>query len=217
MTISTKAGQHRARVLLADDHSILLEAFRRLLEPDCEVVGVASDGARLIELARKLVPDVVVLDISMPGMSGIDAARELRKSHPEVRTVFLTVNEDPDLAASLLRDGASAYLLKTSAAQDLFEAIRAAVEGRTHVTPSLAAAVAKAQREPQKAGLQRLSDRQREILQLVVEGRTMKEIAAKLHITARTVAFHKYRMMETLGFETTAELIQYGTRQGLGD
>ena len=217
MTQARPAVQRRPRVLLADDHTLLLEAFRRLLEPDCEVVGVATDGAHLLELAASSDPDVVVLDISMPGVGGIDAARELRRTRPGVRVVFLTVNEDPGLAASLLRDGASGYLLKTSAAQDLFEAIRAALEGRTYLTPSLAEAVRKAQGQPHKAGLERLSERQREILQLVVQGRTMKEIAARLHITARTVAFHKYRMMETLGFETTAELIQYGIRQGLGD
>lgn len=208
----------RPRVLLADDHTILLEAFQRLLEPDCLVVGTATDGEQVLKLANQLRPDVVVLDISMPRLSGIEAARLLRTQAPSVRTVFLTVNEDPNLAASLLREGAAGYLLKTSAAHDLFEAIRAAVEGRTHVTPSIAAAVHKALRLPAtKAGLERLSERQREILQQVVEGRTMKEIAARLDITPRTVAFHKYRMMELLGLETTAELIQYGIRHGLGD
>jgi DNA-binding NarL/FixJ family response regulator len=196
----------------------LLEAFQKLLEPDCLVIGTATDGEQVLTLAAQFLPDVVVLDISMPRLSGIEAARLLRQQVPSARIVFLTVNEDPGLAASLLREGAAGYLLKTSAAHDLFEAIRAAMEGRTHVTPSIAEAVRKALRLPAtKAGLERLSERQREILQLVVEGRTMKEIAARLDITPRTVAFHKYRMMELLGFETTAELIQYGIRHGLGD
>ena len=212
------APDMRPKVLLADDHSILLEAFQKLLEPDCLVIGTATDGEQVLTLAAQFLPDVVVLDISMPRLSGIEAARLLRQQVPSVRIVFLTVNEDPGLAASLLREGAAGYLLKTSAAHDLFEAIRAAMEGRTYVTPSIAEAVHKALRLPAtKAGLERLSERQREILQLVVEGRTMKEIAARLDITPRTVDFHKYRMMELLGFETTAELIQYGIRHGLGD
>jgi DNA-binding NarL/FixJ family response regulator len=206
----------RPRVLLADDHAILLDAFRRLLEPACEVVGAATDGRELVRLARELRPDVAVVDVSMPNLNGLDAARQLRAEHPGVRIVFLTVNEDPDLAAQALREGASGFVLKTAAARELFDAIRAALSGGTHVSPSIREAVAAAARNPTpRIGADKLSSRQREILQLVAEGKTMKEVAHILSITPRTVAFHKYRMMEALGVGSTAELIQFAVRHGL--
>lgn len=206
----------RTRVLLADDHAILLEAFRRLLEPECAVVGTATDGRELLRLAKELVPDVIVLDVSMPHLSGLDAARQLHAELPKTKIVFLTVNEDPDLAASALREGASGFVLKTAAARDLFDAIRTALAGGTYVTPSIAALVKDALNQPsQRIGIDKLSARQREILQWIAQGKTMKEIASLLDITPRTVAFHKYRMMESLGMGSTAELIQFAMRNGV--
>ncbi len=205
----------RPRVLLADDHAILLEAFRRLLEPECAVVGTATDGRELVRLAKELQPDVVVVDVSMPHLTGLDAARQLHAELPNTKVVFLTVNEDPDLAASALREGASGFVLKTAAARDLFDAIRTALAGGTYITPSIEVAVREALRQPTRVGIDKLSARQREILQWIVLGKTMKEIASLLDITPRTVAFHKYRMMEALGMGSTAELIQFAIRNGL--
>jgi DNA-binding NarL/FixJ family response regulator len=202
--------------MLADDHAILLEAFRRLLEPECDVVATATDGRELVRIAREVRPDVLVTDISMPLENGLDAVKALRADLPDTRIVFLTVNEDPDLAARALRDGASAYVLKTCAARDLFDAILAAVEGRTYVTPSLAQKVDESLSRPAAPiGADKLSARQREILCLIAEGRSMKEIAKALSITPRTVAFHKYRMMEAIGVDSTAKLVQFAVKHGL--
>lgn len=206
----------RLRVMLADDHAILLDAFRRLLEPECEVVATATDGRELVERALDVKPDVLVTDISMPHIGGLEAVRTLLARLPDTRVVFLTVNEDPDLAAQALRDGASAYVLKTSAARDLFDAIRAAVEGRSYVTASLAPAVESALSRPaMRLGADKLSVRQREILGLIAEGRSMKEIARILSIAPRTVAFHKYRMMEAIGATSTAALVQFAVKHGI--
>src|SRR4051812_33799192 len=201
----------RPRVLLADDHRLLREAIAHLLEPSCEVVGAVGDGRALLEAAQELRPDIVVLDIAMPLLNGLDAARQLKGLMPEVRLIFLTVSEDPDLAAEAFRAGASGYLLKNSAASELFKAIQEVSQGRSYVTPlATQGLVGTLLREPgpaRPAGP--LSARQREVLQLLAEGRTMKEIARILAITPRTVAFHKYRMMEELGIRTGAELVQY--------
>jgi DNA-binding NarL/FixJ family response regulator len=206
----------RPRVLLADDHTLLLEAFAKLLEPECDVVGTASDGRALVEAARKLEPDVIVADVSMPHLNGLEAGRQLKELLPEVKLVFLTVNEDADLAAEALRMEASAYLLKKSAVSELFQAIQEVLRGRSYVTPLLAPdgidAILK--REPRQAS-EKLTPRQREVLQLLAEGNSMKQTANALNVTPRTVAFHKYRMMEQLGFETTAELIQFAIREGI--
>jgi DNA-binding NarL/FixJ family response regulator len=207
----------RPRVLLADDHRLLREAFARLLEPNCEVVGAVGDGRALLEASAQLRPDVVVLDIGMPLLNGLDAARLLRRDLPATRLIVLTVNEDPDLAAEAFRAGASAFLLKNSAATELFQAIREVMEGKSYVTPlatrGLVASVIHPPDGEKKAG--ELSQRQREVLQLLVEGHTMKEIARLLSITARTVAFHKYGMMEQLGIKSNAELIQYAIKHRL--
>ena len=208
----------RPRVLLADDHSMLLAAFRELLVPHYDVVGAVTDGRALLDAASKLKPDVIVLDISMPLLNGIEVCRQLQPKLPNTRWVFLTVNEDPDLAAEAIRLGASGFLLKSSAAVELFSAIKLAQEGRRYVTPLLTKG------EPLGVFLARLpnpqdnklSARQREVLQLLAEGRLMKEVADILNITPRTVAFHKYSIMEQLGVKTSAELVQYAVRNGLG-
>jgi DNA-binding NarL/FixJ family response regulator len=201
-------------VLLADDHRLLREAFVKLLEPDCDVLGAVTDGRALLEAAAKLRPDVVVLDIAMPLLNGLDAARQLKRSMPSVKVIFLTVSEDPELAAEAFRAGGSAFLLKNSAASELLQAIADVMQGRSYVTPlATRDMVDNLLHRPESAkGSRELSLRQREVLQLLAEGRTMKEIASILKITARTVAFHKYSMMEDLGIKTTAELVQYAIK-----
>jgi DNA-binding NarL/FixJ family response regulator len=203
----------RPRVLLADDHALLLGAFEKLLAPECDVVGQACDGRALVAAASKLKPDVVVLDIGMPVLNGLEAGRQIKQTLREVRLVFLTMNEDPDLAAEAFRAGASAYLLKRSAASELMVAIREVMQGRSYVTPLVTAGLVESllnADEPRAS--QELTARQREVLQLLAEGRSMKEVAAVLNLTARTVAFHKYRMMEQLKLKSTAELIQYAVK-----
>ena len=204
----------RPRVLLADDHRLLREAFAQLLEPGCEVVGAVADGRALLVAAAKLRPDIVVLDIAMPLLNGLDAARQLKRSMPGVKLIFLTVSEDPDLAAEAFQVGASGYLLKNSAASELFQAIQEVAQGRSYVTPlATGGLVANFLHKPESAKKTRhLSPRQREVLQLLAEGHTMKEIARILKITPRTVAFHKYSIMEGLGVKSNAELVQFAIK-----
>ena len=209
--------KHRPRIFLADDHTMLLDAFRRLLEPQCEIVGTAGDGRALLELAARTRPEIIVLDVSMPRLNGMDACAQLRRTMPEVKFIFLTVNEDPDLAAEAIRLGASGYLLKSSATGELFTAIGHALAGRTYITPLVTQGLPLAVflRQATQPGAEKLTARQREVLQLLAEGRAMKEIAGLLHITARTVAFHKYTIMEHLGLKTNAGLVQYAIEHGL--
>jgi DNA-binding NarL/FixJ family response regulator len=190
---------------------MLLDAFRRLLEPRCEIVGTVSDGRSLIELVEKTRPELVVLDISMPELNGIDAAAQILKTLPGTKLIFLTVSEDPDLAAEALRMGASGFLLKSSAASELFTAIEHAMEGRKYVTSLITKGLPLGvfMDEARSPGTEKLTPRQREVLQLLSEGHAMKEVAARLDITARTVAFHKYSMMEALGLKTSTELVRY--------
>jgi DNA-binding NarL/FixJ family response regulator len=206
-----------ARVLIADDHAILLDAFKRLLEPEYSVVGVVTDGQALVREAERLKPDVVIADISMPRLNGLDAAERLLDQMPEVRLVFLTVNEDPEVAAEAIRRGAAGYVLKKSASGELFEALRQVLRGRTYVTPAIAKTstpdfVAEAKRGGQA---QELSLRQREVLQLLAEGKSMKEAADVLGVTPRTIAFHKYAIMSQLGLRNGAELVQYAVAHRL--
>jgi len=207
----------RPRVLLADDHAMLLDAFRKLLEPTCSVVGTVTDGRALIETAVSLKPDVVVADIGMPRLNGLDACEQLKAKLPDMKLMFVTVNEDPDVAAEGIRRGALGYLLKKSAATELFSAIQRVLAGGHYVTPLItrdptALFVSRAQHGQ---GAHGLSMRQREVLQLLAEGRSMKEAADILKVTPRTIAFHKYAMMRRHGFKTGAELVQYSVRIGL--
>jgi DNA-binding NarL/FixJ family response regulator len=206
----------RPRVLLADDHQLLREAFARLLEPDCDVVGAVADGRALLAAAPGLKPDIVLLDVAMPLLNGLDAARQLKRILPDVRIVFLTMSEDPDVAAEAFRVGASGYLLKNSAASELLQAIREVIQGRSYVTPlATRGMVDSFLRNPGSPKTStELSLRQREVLQLLAEGHTMKEVARTLKISSRTVAFHKYGMMKHLGVRSTAALIQYALNHG---
>lgn len=202
------------RVMLADDHTLLVEAFRRLLESKCEIVGAVSDGRTLLSTAPALKPDVIVLDISMPLLNGLDAARQLREVLPSAKIIFLTMNEDPDLAVEAMRLGASGYLLKSSAASELFRAIQQALRGKVYVTPQISRGMQERFiRDPRGNRHDKsLTPRQREVVQLLAEGRSMKQAADVLKVTPRTVAFHKYRIMEGLGLKTSAELVQFAIK-----
>jgi DNA-binding NarL/FixJ family response regulator len=198
------------RVLLADDHNLLLGAFEKLLSPECEIVGTASDGRLLVVEAQRLKPDVVVLDIAMPLLNGLDAGRQIKQLRQSVKLVFVTMNEDSDLAAEAFRVGASAYLLKRSAASELLVAIREVMKGRSYVTPLVTAGLVGSFLDAaNRKRSHELTPRQREVLQLLAEGHSMKQVAALLNVTPRTVAFHKYRMMEQLNIQSSAELIQF--------
>ena len=202
---------HRPRVLLADDHTMLLDAFQRLLEPECDIVGTASDGHALIELAAKTNPEIVILDIAMPRLNGIEAAAQLRRKLPGVKIIFLTVNQDPDVAAEAIRRGASAFLLKSSASAELLSAITLALSGKIYITPLITKGkpLGVFLGDSNRPSAEKLTARQREVLQLLAEGKQMKEAAAILKLTPRTIAFHKYEIMEQLGLKTGAELVQY--------
>ncbi len=205
------------RVLLADDHTMLLDAFERLLAPECEIVGKVADGRALLTAARQLAPDVIVLDVSMPLLNGLDAGRLIKQSQPDVKLVYLTMNEDPEVAAEAFRGGASAFLLKRSAASELLTAIREAMNRRSYVTPLVTQGLVGTFLHPAPEDTRRheLTPRQREVLQLLAEGQSMKEAAAILNVTPRTIAFHKYQMMAQLKIKTTAELIKFAIAQHL--
>jgi len=203
----------RPRVLLADDHSLVLGAFENLLSGECDIVGQVADGRALIDAAEKLKPDVIVLDIGMPLLNGLEAGRQIKRRLRDVKLVFLTMHEDADLAADAFRSGASAYLLKRSAASELVTAIREVMQGRSYVTPLITAGlVGSLLNVDEQKPAPELTPRQREVLQLLAEGRSMKEVGNLLNLTARTVAFHKYRIMDQLKVKSTAELIQYAVR-----
>lgn len=209
---------HRPRVLLADDHLIVAEALKSLLAQEFDLVGVVEDGRALVEAAGKLRPDVIVADVTMPHLNGIDALVELRQSGDRVPVVFLTMHRDVSFARRALDAGASGFVLKHSAPAELLSALRAALEGKTYLTPQLAAEVLEAVKQgPAQAGdpIASITPRQREVLQLLAEGHPAKEIADKLSISSRTVEFHKYQMMETLGLRTNAELIHFAIKHGL--
>ena len=203
-----------ARVLLADDHALLLGALEKLLVDDCEVVGQVADGRALVEAAERLRPDIIVLDISMPLLNGLEAGRQIKQKQKTIKLVYLTMNEDADLAAEAFRVGASGYLLKRSAASELATAIREVTQGRTYITPLVAEGLVESllHTEQPRTTVQTLTSRQREVLQLLAEGRSMKEVASVLNLTPRTVAFHKYRIMEQLKLRSTAELVQYAVK-----
>ncbi len=204
----------RKRVLLADDHTLLLDAFAKLLEPEFDVVGTVADGRALVAAAEELKPDVVVLDIAMPLLNGLDAGRQLKKALPDVKLIFLTMNQDPAIAAEAFRAGASGYLLKTSAGSELIKAIEEATSGRSYVTPLITQDLVEEfmlgpneRKRPAD-----LTPRQREVLQLLAEGHPMKEAAQILKVAPRTIAYHKYRIMERFQLKSNAELIQFAVR-----
>jgi len=204
----------RPRVLVADDHQMLLDALKRVLEPRYEVVGTVSDGRELLKAAAKLQPDIIVLDIAMPQMNGLDAARHLKPAMPKLKLIFMTMNEDPDLVGEAFRAGASAFLLKQGAALELTDAIEKVLKGGSYITPSAAEGQARISLRDPKAREHAAepTPRQREVIQLLAEGRSMKEVASILRITKRTVAAHKYAVMDLLQLKTNADLVQYAIK-----
>ena len=212
------SAPHRPRVLIADDHLLVAEALKSLLAAEFDLVGVVEDGLALVEAAGRLQPDVIVADVTMPHLNGIDALIQLRQGGNRVPVVFLTMHRDASFARRALDAGASGFVLKHSAPAELISALRAALEGKTYLTPQIATEVLDAMKKgPAQAGdsLASITPRQRAVLQLLAEGRAGKEIATALWISARTVEFHKYQMMETLGLHTNAELIHFAIKQGL--
>jgi len=207
----------RTRIILADDHILLLDAIKNLLEPEFEVVGTFANGLALVEAAPGLKPDVIVLDIGMPLMNGLNAGQRLKQVLPAVKLIYLTMNQDPDLAAEAFRLGASGYLVKNSAASELVHAIREVLRGSSYVTPLMTKDMIGSfiQNLKRRKSPHILTLRQKEVLQLLAEGRSMKEAAYILNVTPRTVAFHKYTMMEQLHVRSSAELIQYALKSSL--
>jgi DNA-binding NarL/FixJ family response regulator len=208
----------KPRVLLADDHTLFVEALQKVLDHEFELVGSVGDGRALLEAAPRLAPDVVLLDLSMPMLNGIDAAQQLRRLVPDAKVVFLSMHGDPTYVTEAFRSGASGYVLKRASATELIQAIRTALRGQLYVSPLLAKGVL----DPLLHRRGSLSDaqttltmRQREVLQLVAEGRSLKEIACILRVSIKTVEFHKTRITKQLGLRTTAELTKYAVTHGL--
>jgi len=207
----------KARIILADDHTILLDALKNLIEPEFDVVALCADGRELIKAAAELNPNAVVLDIGMPTMNGFNAGQRLKQILPTVKLVYLTMNQDPDMASEAFRLGASAYLLKTSAGSELIRALREVVRGGTYVTPAMTDGMVGSfiQNFKRRKSSNHLTLRQKEVLQLLAEGRSMKEAAFILNVSPRTVAFHKYTMMDHLNIRSSAELIEYAMRSSV--
>lgn len=210
----------RPRVLLADDHSLMLAGLRRLVEETCEVVGAVEDGRALVEAAQRLEPDLILLDISMPLLNGIDAARQIRKLHHSAKLIFLTMHTSPSYVTEAFHVGASGYLLKRSAPMELPLAIEAVLKGQQYLTPSITKPVLAQTMEREEApaikgSVVELTPRQREVLQLIGEGKGTKAIASLLHVSVKTIEFHKTCLMKQLNLHTTGELMRYAITQGL--
>lgn len=208
----------KTRVLLADDHRIVLEGIKSILEPEFDLVGTVEDGKALVKSAEKLRPDVVIVDISMPLLNGIEAARQIRSIDESIKVIFLTMHVDVTYTARAFEAGASGYVLKHSAVDELITAIHEVVRGRTYITPMIAGDLIESYQNGNRkiTGLkQKLTSRQREVLQLLAEGKSAKEIANILYISPRTAEFHKYTMMGELNIKTSAELVQYAIKHGI--
>jgi DNA-binding NarL/FixJ family response regulator len=208
----------RSRILIAEDHKLIAELCQRLLETEFNVVGVVSDGRSLVRAAVELKPDVIVANVAMPVLNGLDAGGKIKNRLSTVKLVFLTMNPDPEVAAEAFARGASGYLLKTCAAAEIVLAVRAALRGKAYVSKDLSPDIIEAilwERRERAKDHERLTDRQREVLQLVAEGKMMKEIGSILHMSPRTVASHKYKMMKKLGATSTSELVRYAIRNRL--
>ena len=208
----------KLRVLLVDDHVMVLEGFKRLIEDQCEVVGMVEDGRTLLEVAPKLKPDIITMDISMPWLNGLDAARRLKKEMPDVKIIFLTMHADVAYVREAFAAGASGFLMKRSAGTELLQAIQAVSNGQYYITSLITKDLVRSILEgASNVSPQRdvLTPRQREVLQLVAEGRAVKEIATILNVSAKTVEYHKGLIMEQLNLHTTAELTKYAIAHGL--
>lgn len=206
--------RHKARLLIADDHTLLAEACKSFLEPEFEVVGIADNGQTLLRMVSELRPEVVILDIAMPKLNGLDAGDQIKHLIPSIKLVFLTMNLSPEVAAEAFRRGASGYVVKTSAADELVRAIRRALRSESYLSPTITKETVEflLRTGDSYAEQKRITRRQSEVLQLLAEGLSMKEIADVLNLKPGTVAFHKYKMMETLGLKSNAELLQYAIK-----
>lgn len=209
--------RRKAKVLIADDHTLVAEVCRSFLEPEFEVVGIANNGRSLLALAVELKPDVVILDIAMPQLNGLDAGEQIKRLVPGIKLVFLTMNVAPEIAAEAFRRGASGYVVKTSAADELVRAIRRSLKSESYLSPAITKETVEflLRNGSSQQGEKRITARQTEVLQLLAEGMSMKQIASVLNLKPGTVAFHKYRMMEILGLKTNAELLQYAVKHNL--
>jgi DNA-binding NarL/FixJ family response regulator len=205
----------KARLLIADDHKLLAEACKSILEPEFEVVGIVTDGRSMVSAAATLKPDVIILDISMPQLNGLDAAEQIKHKQPYIKLVFLTMNLGADVAAEAFRRGASGYVLKQSAAEELVVAVRKVMQGASYLSPLIARETVTflLNQRNSTSKENRITKRQSEILQLLSEGMSMKQVASVLDVKPGTVAFHKYRMMETLNVKTNAELLEYAIKR----
>jgi DNA-binding NarL/FixJ family response regulator len=191
------------------------ELCKRLLETEFDVVGIVANGRALVRVAAELKPDVVLVDVAMPLLNGLDAGQQVKQALPGVKLIYLTMNPDPEIAAEAFRRGGSGYLLKTCASTDMVMAVRDVLRGKTYMSRTLPRDTVNYLRRQDKQMVQedeRLTERQREVLQLIAEGKVMKEIGGMLNMTTRTVAFHKYRIMEALGAKSSAELVRYAVR-----
>ncbi len=205
----------RSRILIADDHTLVAELCKKLLETEFDVVGIVSDGRALVRAAGDLKPDVIVVDVAMPVLNGLDAGRQAKEMLPAVKLVYLTMNADVEVAAEAFRRGAHGFLLKTCAASELVLAVRDVLRGKSFMSPAVSRDTVNFLRKQHKTMVsedERLTQRQREVLQLLAEGKVMKEVSSILHMSTRTVAYHKYRMMEVLGAKSTAELVKYAIK-----
>lgn len=206
---------NRSRILIADDHNLVAELCKNLLQSEFDVVGIAVDGRSLVRMACQHRPDVIIVDIAMPLLNGLDAADQVKQSLPAVKIIFLTMNSDPAIAVEGLRRGASGYVLKTSAVSELFFCVHEVLRGNTYVSSRISKRDIDTLRSEAKQLVDeadRLTERQREVLQLLAEGKSMKEVGSELQMTTRTVAFHKYRIMELLGVHNGADLVKYAVR-----
>jgi DNA-binding NarL/FixJ family response regulator len=208
----------RARVVMADDHNMIVDALRRVIEPEFEVVETVGDGRALLTAVETHKPDVIVVDVSMPLLNGIEATRKIKKTNPRVKVIILTMHDSPEFASQAMEAGVSGYVLKHSASEELVQAIREVLRGNHYITPLIAKGLMQvfingrdSTGEPAKL----LSGREREVLQLVAEGKTMKEVGSVMNISAKTVEFHKYNIMKKLGVSSSAELVRYAVKYGL--
>lgn len=211
--------RHSARLLIADDHTLLAEACKSFLEPEFEVAGIVDNGRSLLRLACELKPDVVILDIAMPQLNGLEAGEQIKRLLPATKLVFLTMNMSPEVAAEAFRRGASGYVVKSSAAEELVRAIRRALRSESYLSPAITKETVDflLRSGSSYSEEKRITPRQREVLQLLAEGQSMKEIASALNLKTGTVAFHKYKMMEVLGLKSNAELLHYAIKHHLVD
>ncbi|AQQ08358.1 Transcriptional regulatory protein UhpA [Sedimentisphaera cyanobacteriorum] len=213
----TEEKTKRKRILLADDHFIVARGLVEILEESYDLVGIAKDGLEMVKMAAELKPELIVADISMPNLNGIDALKELKKKNLDIKVVFLTMHDEPAYARRAIDAGASGFIVKSSAPDELSQAISLAFAGGIYISPSIQKKIDEAQPSADDFTADDLTKRQKEILQLLSHGKSAKEIASDLNISSRTVEFHKYRIMKMLGIESSAGLVRFAIKQGIAE